>query len=91
MVGDALLTYEEFATLLTQIEAILNSRPLTELGDVVLIKDEVTPCARWPMARVSQLHPGRDGLVRVVTVTTAKGSYKRPVVKIVKLIDHEEC
>ena len=33
MVGKAILTYEEFATLLCQIEACLNSRPLIPLTD----------------------------------------------------------
>ncbi len=32
------------------------------------------------------VHPGPDGLVRVVTLRTSKGSYRRAVTRIVPLV-----
>ncbi|XP_071652529.1 uncharacterized protein [Temnothorax longispinosus] len=111
-IGETLLTTEELTTLLTQIEATLNSRPLEPLSDdpedvsaltpghfliggpittmpepslidlqaiskwhhpnnnikvgsIVLLTDERSPPCKWPLARVTALHPGKDGLTRV--------------------------
>ena len=163
VVGNVRLTFEELATVLSQIEACLNSRPLVALpqdddgiealtpghfligrplealpdpamsyrpisiisrwhlcqaivrhlwqrwsveylsslqriskwhkpsqnlrvGDIVVLReDNVTPM-KWPLARVIETHAGKDGLVRVVTVKTATGTYRRPVVKVTLLL-----
>ncbi|XP_072760780.1 uncharacterized protein [Anoplolepis gracilipes] len=162
VLGDATLTYEEMATLLCQIEACLNSRPLqalsddpddlaaltpghflvgsvltavpepslaepppnhrtrwqllqrmrdhfwerwsqkylhslshrpkwrsqetnVEVGRLCLLRNENTLLSRWPLARIIHVHPGNDGLVRVVTVRTAASEFTRPVVKLVLL------
>ena len=56
------------------------------VGDVVVLREDGTIPTNWPLARVIQIHPGKDDLVRVVTVKTANGIYKRPVSKIAILI-----
>lgn len=48
-------------------------------GSIVLIKERDVPCARWPLGRVVEVHPGRDGIVRNATVRTANSSYTRCV------------
>ena len=167
VVGEVRLTFEELTTITSQIEACMNSRPLTPLiddtegyealtpghfiigrpmealpdehqeisqpinllrrwqlcqavvnhfwkrwskeyiiqlgrfnkwkvptpnikeGDIVCVRKEPTTPTKWPLARVIQVHPGHDGKVRVVTIQTCKGVYKRPVVNLVPLVHQE--
>ena len=41
---------------------------------------------KWPLARI-QIHPGKYGIVLVITLTTAGGNvYTRPVTKVVHIL-----
>ena len=59
--------------------------PNLQVGDIVMLKPEKAFKCHWPLARVTAVFPGQDGLVRVVTIKTATGTYKRPVVKMALL------
>jgi len=55
------------------------------IGDLVVVKSPGRPLMPWQLGRVTDVHPGTDEVVRVVTLKTAEGTLKRPVVKVVKL------
>ena len=38
------------------------------VGDIVLVSEDNVSCGKWPLARVTEVHPGCDGLVRTATV-----------------------
>ncbi|KXJ07266.1 hypothetical protein AC249_AIPGENE26022 [Exaiptasia diaphana] len=139
VLGNVSLAYEEMYTTLCQIEACLNSRPLTPLSssptdlqpltpghflittplnqlpeedlsevklqqrvkwrkekrnlqknDLVILKEENTPPAKWVLGRVEDLHFGQDGKCRVVTVKTQNGTYTRPISKLVLILEEDE-
>lgn len=56
-----------------------------KIGDLVLIKDEINPPLRWPLAKITQIFPGKDKLVRVVEVSTGTKRYKRAIGRLSKL------
>ncbi|KAH0816760.1 hypothetical protein GEV33_006031 [Tenebrio molitor] len=152
VIGNVILNYEELSTLLTMIEACLNSRPLTPvsndpadfsaltpghflIGDaltspaepdlaeipcnrlnryqllmklrqhfwsrwskeylhqlqqrtkwtstidhpqentLVVLREDNVPPLQWPLGRIHAVHPGPDGVIRVVSVKSARGIY----------------
>ncbi|KAF6204000.1 hypothetical protein GE061_002339 [Apolygus lucorum] len=60
--------------------------PNLRVGDLVLLLDLNLPPTRWPLGKIISTHPGDDGIVRVVTVRTPQGTYKRPSVKMIPLV-----
>ncbi|XP_055590754.1 uncharacterized protein LOC129742843 [Uranotaenia lowii] len=72
----------EYLTKLQPRSKWVHSPVTIKENQLVLLKEENIPPMRWPTARVIQTHPGEDGIIRVVTLRTPKGSCTRPVSKI---------
>ena len=58
--------------------------PIT-VGELVFIRSELTPPAKRPIARVTAIHPGSDGITWVVDLRTATTTLRRPIAKVVRL------
>ena len=61
-----------------------------KIDDVVILVDEKTSRGQWYLGRITQIHPGEDGIVRVVRVKTVKGELVRPAHKLCPLEFKEE-
>lgn len=62
-----------------------NLRP----GDLVLVHQD-TPPLSWPLARVTEVSSGQDGVVRVVRLKTQNTTLSRPAVKVFLLPCNED-
>lgn len=61
------------------------------IGDLAILRDETAPPIHWRLVRIKEVHPGADGVVRVVTVRNSNGTeFRRPVVKLAPLPNPED-
>lgn len=52
---------------------------------MIVVEAPSRPPTEWSLGRITELHPGSDNVVCVVSVRTQDGVYKRPIVKLVGL------
>lgn len=56
-----------------------------KVGDLVIEREDNTPPMKWKMARVQEVIPGKDGLVRTVVIRNSAGVYQRPITRLGRL------
>ena len=61
----------------------------TSVGDIVVLHEDNMIPTKWPLGRVTETFSGSDGLVRVVSVKTQNGIFKRPIHKLALLLESE--
>ena len=52
-----------------------------EVGEIVLLRNQDWRADRWPLARVMEVMPGQDGIVRVAKVRHVVSKDNKPVIK----------
>ncbi|GIY43259.1 reverse transcriptase [Caerostris extrusa] len=56
-----------------------------KVGEIVLIENKNLKRLYWPLGRVTEIFPGKDGVTRLVKVKTASGEKLRPVQRLYSL------
>ena len=64
-------------------------------GSMVLVREDNLPRMSWPLGVIVKTFPGKDGIIRAVSVKTSKGIFTRPIQKLHDLemdsdVPHEE-
>ena len=55
-------------------------------GDIVLVFSPDTPRGQWPLGRILEVYPGKDGHIRSVRLQVGEKQYSRPIVKVCPLV-----
>lgn len=72
----------EYVHALQQREKWNTIQKPVSVGDVVIVRDELLPATKWKLGRIHEVHPGADGIIRVVTIRCGSSTLKRSIVKI---------
>ena len=54
-------------------------------GNIVLEVSPDTPRGQWPLGRILEVYPGKDGHIRSVRLQVGKKQYSKPIVKVCPL------
>ncbi|CAL8126482.1 unnamed protein product [Orchesella dallaii] len=81
---------EEYLSTLQQRAKWIKQRDNLEVGDLVVVREDVISPNKWRMGRIIATHPGQDGLVRKATVKTATGAIIRPIQKLSLILSNNE-
>ncbi|XP_046964187.1 uncharacterized protein LOC124533066 [Vanessa cardui] len=76
---------QEYLTQLFQRYKWNTKAPELKIGDVVLVREDNLPPAKWLYGRIVKTHPGRDQITRVVTLRYKNSLIQRPTSKLVHL------
>ncbi|GFY10747.1 integrase catalytic domain-containing protein [Trichonephila clavipes] len=70
---------KEYLGLLIQDKNIKGLFLELQLGEIVLIGDDIKKRMYWPLAKVIRLIPGKDGKIRTVELKTRTGTMLQPI------------
>ena len=76
---------KEYLPQLTARSKWLKDTEQPRKGDLVWVTDSLTKKGKYPLAKILELHLGDDGVCRSATVKTQKGTFLRPLVKLIPL------
>lgn len=62
-----------------------SNRGLLSVGELVVIKELNQPPLCWALGRVEEIFPGKDGVARVASVRTVKGTIRRAIANLCPL------
>ena len=81
---------KEYTSQLHVFPKWMRSRENPEVGDVVVVLEEKYR-GLWPLGRITQVHPTRDGFIRKVEVWVNDRELTRDVQKIVVIVKAQEA
>ena len=78
---------KDYLPMLTKRTRWSGSVPNYQIGELVMLTDDNPIKKKWELARIVQVLPSDDNVVRVVELRTKTGNYVRPVAKLARLED----